>query len=203
MTIPVFLLLLLFIGFGFLFFYPIKPILKQKGILKAEIYLTANIRTIIIFVVPPNLDKNETIENQLAYQVVSNMAGEKHERKMVWLLHGFGLGEQDPSYLSASLIDERFRSTTIKLQLVGVNIYDLEDVFNKVNQILASVNSKIIEDTIVCDCTAGPKPVTLGIALASLQNQIGRLVYFQADNSRYREFDTTFLKLAADLQTNK
>jgi hypothetical protein len=132
---------------------------------------TKDIVSIIMFV--SKLNEDEAIEDLLSYKILNQMC-KSSKNKSVWLIHSAISSENNSSYKNAYALYERFRKNKdIEIDTKAVvDIYNMEESFNVVNNILTSAKAK----NILCDFTSGTKPMSLGMALACINDQ--RLVYF-------------------------
>lgn len=135
------------------------------------------------------------MENLLAYKVLSHLESgiNKENLKYAWLLHSDISSGNGSSYSSAVQLSRQFKSEKLKIYShVIEDVFDANTIFPVVRRILGSENFGVPSKEVVCDCTAGTKFVTLGIALASFGS--ARLIYFPFggtnDASEYVEIDT-------------
>jgi len=193
MTIFILLAVMLTGGLIFISLPVYKKRSDRQPSLTIKKNLTKELRAIILFV--SNFRQNETLEDLLAYKVLAQLDSSSSSRnpKHVWLLHS-GISSGDgSSYLSASHIAKKFKSEKIKISSYVIDdVFDANTVFPVVRRILASEDSGVPANEIVCDCTAGTKLITLGMALASFGR--ARIIYFSSgganDASEYIEIDS-------------
>jgi len=185
------LFLVLVLVFGYLYASAERAIDKPN--LKIGRYKTKNIKAAVIFVTETR--EGRSVEDLLAYQVINQIAkSEANSIKYVWLLHT-EFGGDNSSNANAKIIFDRFNTLgSIKITPLAIpDILDTERVFQVVQSIINNRERKIKVNDIICDCTAGPKPVTLGIALAAIGR--ARLVYFPQspinNDSEYIEIDAS------------
>lgn len=151
---------------------------------------TKEIDSIIMFVTP-----GQNIKTSIAFNVMTEMKSDRSPKK-VWLIHGpIKLEEKEDSddmvkgssYENAVKLKQLFQSGNFHVEIKGINgdfkANDpvTQEIFETVNSIFASAGSDV-----VCDFTAGPKPISLGMALASVGEK--GLIYFpnnDQDTSHY------------------
>lgn len=165
-----FLLLGLFVGIVFVL-WPNRYRFPFVGVKSSELE-TKKIRALILFVSTRKPD--EPFEKLLAYKILSQMDSGKG-KKRVWLFHS----QEPSSKADANTLYSQFND----FEKLRISQHAIKDVSN-ISETYEKVNTFVYMDKyldihpgqISCECTAGPKPVTLGFALASLGR--GKLIYF-------------------------
>lgn len=192
MTIFV-LLAFMLVGGLFFLILPTSQKADKESLLTIKKHLTNEIKAIVLFVA--DLKQDEPLEELLAYKVLSHLKSgiNKENLKHVWLLHSDISSGNGSSYSSAAQLSKKFKSEKLKIHTYVIeDVFDANTIFPVVRRILRSENFGVSSKNVVCDCTAGTKFVTLGIALASFGN--ARLIYFPSgganDASEYIEIDT-------------
>ena len=195
------LIFLLLIAFAFAI-YPVKRIgVPVNTLFMSDSKRTSDISAIILFV--SNLRKNSDVKSLLAYKVINNIIAGKKLKKYVWLLHGpidERVEDGSSSYSNAIQLKKLFKSDKLEVKTFDLeDIYDANESYLLVNRIYQSELSGVSPKKVVCDCTAGPKPVTLGIALACIAER--NLIYFKDDEAEeFLEIDRAlFLKTMRNL----
>lgn len=173
-----FLLLTVMLAGGAIFVWiPINQRKRENSSLTIRQNLTKELRAIILFV--SDLGKDGTLEGLLAYKVLTQLESSStaNAPKYVWLLHSDISSGDGSSYESAYKISKKFKSAQLQISSYVVdNVLDANTVFPIVRKIISSENFGIPPNEIVCDCTSGTKPITLGMALASFGS--AKIIYF-------------------------
>lgn len=173
---------------GFLFVY--IPFEKKEFItknLKISGNKTQNIQNLILFV--SDRREGETLDATLGYKVLLQMSRNQKNTKCIWLLHSPIESGEYSSYATANQLYQRFHvgRMDIKAQLIK-DIYNPEESY-RITETILQENKHLLPNKLVCDCTAGTKTVTLGIALAAMDK--AKMIYFAKDHpkdsSSYKE----------------
>ncbi|MBF0550536.1 MAG: hypothetical protein HQK60_08370 [Deltaproteobacteria bacterium] len=167
-----------------------NQIRMQGDFLKTDPLPFEKIKAIILFVSRSEVDKG--IESLLAYRSLERLAkvGDNQQRA-VWLLHGDIDTKEKSSYDNTGKLKTKFSSANLNIipkQIQDIN--NLHEVFQVINKIADdSPDHNLKRTDIVCDYSAGPKALSIGMAFECLGNL--RLAYFPQDGSdTYLEIDT-------------
>lgn len=176
-ALGIILVALLFAGIFYLVAY--KP--KAKPNLKVGRSKTENAKAIVIFV--SETKEGKSIDDVLAFQVLNQLVNSENENaKYAWLLHT-QFGDENSSNANAErLVKEFNQRNSLKIFTKPINdIFNTEEVFQVASSMLLDETLPVKIGDILCDCTAGPKTLTLGLALALLGK--ARLVYYPLELS--------------------
>lgn len=174
--------------------FRIENYIKMQGdFLKIKELPFESIKAIVLFVA--HSPSNKSVEDLLSFRCLEKLSQiETNKTRYVWLLHGDISTDEKSSYNNTGKLSKQFESNNLKIipRAIG-NVNDLKEVFSIVNSIVDHISEYNIErDDIVCDYTAGPKAISIGMTLACLGNL--RLAFYPQNNGQsYNEIDTNHL----------